>query len=757
MAFVDVEKSMEAAGGSLPVQDDRVRREKQGKFAEKVQNLNAARIQKQTYPILNEFSAVEGQTQDEHVEHVVKAYRAVVEITGEKDDSEPLSAQGALKERHFAEAYLDESPSSGKTAKINKQILSGACRHLEMQFFQDLETLIAKNPREANLGGVPNVMSKIRAYIRLKAARKDLVPDDTDLQKLGDDYVWALVFYLLRSGHVSEAVQYVAENNIAFRAIDRNFITYITDYSNSPDRRLRRELQDRINNEYNQRVRIAPEHSIDPFRMACYNVIGRCDTTKRALDGLYHAMEDWLWLQFVLAREVSRMEEVASDVYGLKEVQETIDSVVTKHAQGTTGFGVFFYIQVLAGRFEQAISYLYTHQYVDAVHFAIAMDYYGLLRIAGPSAPEGDLLTFSTRGLPQLSFSRMIGYYTQDFRAANVVAAVDYLALICLNSDLPGEAGQLQASQCHEALRELVLETREFAQLLGDVQKSGARIKGAIEERIQLLGLADTDDFMRTVTVQAAGVADDNGRITDAVLLYHLAEEYDYVIAICNRALSDAIAVEIGQEHGTLVPAKSRPGADGADDQSENSPALSLTSCDDPVKLASIIGNIYYGNSMFRSKLSAQNWNTLEVLVEINRAKSCVAAAEYSKAMDVSKHTSFHISRLTTTLQILAPLGILPINAQGDSTLVRQCAAKYSSLDQTISRLVPNLIIWTIHSASAIRKNAVSGPYAGNDVMKRELVVGMANVAKDLMMYSGFLKYRLPAEVNDTLARIAAE
>jgi len=30
-------------------------------------------------------------------------------------------------------------------------------------------------------------------------------------------------------------------------------------------------------------------------------------------------------------------------------------------------------------------------------------------------------------------------------------------------------------------------------------------------------------------------------------------------------------------------------------------------------------------------------------------------------------------------------------------------------------------------------------------------------MTKDLMMYAGFLKYRLPASVNDTLARIAAE
>lgn len=92
--------------------------------------------------------------------------------------------------------------------------------------------------------------------------------------------------------------------------------------------------------------------------------------------------------------------------------------------------------------------------------------------------------------------------------------------------------------------------------------------------------------------------------------------------------------------------------------------------------------------------------------------------------------------------------------AQGDSVLVRQCATKYQSLDQTISRLIPNLIIWALHCASSIRKAALQGPYSGQD---SNLPVQMTHVAKDLMMYSGFLRYRLPASVNDQLARIAAE
>src|SRR2546421_417458 len=154
----------------------------------------------------------------------------------------------------------------------------------------------------------------------------------------------------------------------------------------------------------------------------------------------------------------------------------------------------------------------------------------------------------------------MIGYYTRDFRAENAEAAVDYLILICLNADLPGEAGRSQASLCHSALRELVLETREFAKLLGDIRADGIRIGGAIERRLRLIKLADQEEFLWMVTKQAAGVADDNGRITDAVLLYHLAEDYDNVVSIINRTLSEAIATGFGQEQLKLQPLKPRTG-----------------------------------------------------------------------------------------------------------------------------------------------------------------------------------------------------
>ena len=247
------------------------------------------------------------------------------------------------------------------------------------------------------------------------------------------------------------------------------------------------------------------------------------------------------------------------------------------------------------------------------------------------------LVTVSIKELPQISFGRMIGYYTRDFRTGNVEAAVDYLALICLNSTLPGAIGKAQSLLCHEALRELVLETREFAQLLGDIRSDGTRLKGAIERRLKIIALADQEEYLKMITIQAASVADDNGRTIDAVLLYHLAEDYDNVICIINRALSEAIATDIGQEQIRLQTLKPRATV-GIEQDQQHAPdgsSLSLTSVDDPIDLAQNMISLYNANALYFQRIRSTNRETCGVLLRMSEAKAKVAAGQWSEAIDV--------------------------------------------------------------------------------------------------------------------------
>ncbi|KAL9021731.1 MAG: hypothetical protein Q9185_001095 [Variospora sp. 1 TL-2023] len=564
--FTDVEDQ----SGQSTVSENRFSREKQSKFAQKIQALNKARLQEKPYPIFHELRNVQAPFQ------LGEAYQAVIEIV--QEHPQPENTAQAPKQRQFLNNYLDETPNSAKQVEIQKRVLSGSRRSLEKQFFETVESLVSRNAREANLGGVPTPLNKIRAYIRVRDARRDLKPEELELQKIDEsEPMWAVVYFLLRCGLVKDAADYVKNNGQIFRAVERNFTAYMSSYANDKERRLPRNLQDRINSEYQQKSRMAPENSLDPYKMACYKIIGRCELTKRTIEHINQSSNDWLWLQFCLAREVNRVEEVAGDVFGLEEIREAVSEIGQRHYQkgqeGLGGYATYFHLLVLAGMFEQAISFLYPYSYIAAVHFAIGLCYYGLLRVSGLVDAESDLMTHNTKELPQISFGRMLGYYTRDFRTSNLNAAVDYLVLICLNIDLPGAAGKAQASLCHEALRELILESREFAQLLGDIHNDGTRLKGTIEQRLNLIGLSDQEMFLKTVTVQAASVADDNGRTTDAVLLYHLAEDYDNVIAIVNRALSDSLATDLSEPEQKLTPLKPRSTATDAQPMQQEHPS----------------------------------------------------------------------------------------------------------------------------------------------------------------------------------------
>lgn len=636
--FSDIERASEKKRG---VTEDRASRERQAKLAEKIRHLNVARLNRVAYPILGELCEIEQKSHEPHAPHVVEAYRAVIEIVGEDANPDPALGYASSKERQFAQMYLDENPNSTHAVEMRKRILSGANTFLENQFLREVESLIAKHPHEAKLGGLPDITSKIKAYIRLRSARKDLVPDNTELQQIQGEYVWAIVFYLLRSGHVNEAAKYVNDNSNHFRGIDRTFSTYLNNYAASEDRRItNRKLLDRCTNEYIQRYRNAPDNTIDPFRMACYKIIGRIELANRNLEGLKTDINDWTWLQFNLAREGDKTVEMAGESFGLAELQASVREIGQKHfpkagSEDSNGaFGLYFYLQVLAGMFEDAISYLYSFSYIDAVHFALALEFYGLLRPSDPMSAANELRSLSIKGLPQINFGRMIGYYTRDFRAADVISAVDYLTLICLNQDLGGEAGRRQSGLCHEALRELVLETREFSKLIGDIRPDGQHLPGIIENRGPLIGFDEEDDFIKTVTLQAASFADENGRTTDSVLLYHLAGEYDAVIAIVSRALSEAISLEIGEDPMRLAPIKPRAGGKEAEGQQGTS--LSLAAIDDPVELAKTMMSMYERDAMFYRKIQDQNKVACRVLLEMSSIKSLVEAGQWAQCLDVS-------------------------------------------------------------------------------------------------------------------------
>ncbi|OAG39976.1 hypothetical protein AYO21_05849 [Fonsecaea monophora] len=724
-------------------------RAKEKSFISKVEDLNQARVREESYALLQNFAETEEQNKADSPRQIVDAYQALREITKE--------GQSTVRERQYAQAYLDETTSAPATLKLKKQIVEGSRTFLEKAFWRELRSLIEKNAREAALGGQPSVINIVRAYIRLRAARRDLAPDGTELQQLGGesgDYCWVLIFYLLRCGFVKEAAEYV-NNDPAFQSVERRFVSYLTAYANNPDRRLGRKLQDMIDNEYQNRTKVGPKNTVDPYRIACYKVIGRCDLSSRHLDAVGQGVEDWLWLQFSLARETEMYEEISGEIFGLEQICETVTEIGQKHFQknqveGSSGYGTFFLMQILAGMFEQAVDYLHSFNPLSAVHFAIALSYYGLLRVSDFSVAGNELLTFSTTQQPMINFVPLVAYHTGTFRTALPVPAVDYLSMLCLNSDLqPASLGLVHINACHECLRELCLETREFAKLLGDIRSDGTRIPGAIELRARLIHLDTREEFLRSITSQSAAIADQRGQIADAVLLYHLCEDYDNVISVLNRALADAVTLDLGEAPMQLQPLKPRQSNGQSEPSSSNhggpQSSLSLTqSTSSPFELGKNMISLYNENAAYFNRISSANREICGVLIRL---------------LSVRENLEANPPRYMTALEELNDLGLLPLRANGSIPTIRAAATAFSALPQILARCAGVSVVWAVRAIGGERDNIVrngrwEAGYGGDaDEMKDQL----SNMAKDLMVFAGLVKYKLPGRVYDMLTRAGAE
>lgn len=735
--FVDVAEKLPAEG-FRPVPKDAILRRKQEKYSDRVKDLNIARIQEKVYPVLTRFAEVEAEPSNEDTSMLLNAFKALVQITGEDATKENVSEPGVVKERQYMQGYLDESDSSPASVAVRTRILVGSRKFLEKLFLAQVEAVVAKNPREANMGGVPTALAKAKGYVRVRAARKELGPDIEVLQDINGDYCWAVIFYLLRSGLYAEALQYVEENDRAFRQIDRGFTRYLKAYVGNDEHRLPPDIQTSITNEYSQRQRLAPESSIDPYRMMCYKVVGRCDLGRRSLDNITNDMMDWIWLQFALAREYNKMDELAHEAFSLAEVRQSIKDIGERYfgpgSDIANAHTTFFFMQILAGMFEKAIADLYPHNYLSAVHFAIGLDFYGLLRVSDISNNE-DLLTYTTRQQPQIAFGSMIGLYTRDFRTANATAAVDYITLLCLNADLQGDIGKAQRELCYQALTEVVLETREFAQLLGDIRADGQRIKGAIEQRHRLIKLDNEKDLLRHITQVAARSAEEQGRTTDAALLFHLSEEYNKVFEVVNDALSLALTTELGDQPARLVPLRPRNTDTAYNNQPQDAQqsSLSLTAIDDPVQLARDIKELYASDAMYLNKIARKHSDACDVLLILADARSALESCRWTSVID----------KVTDS-------DVLPSDVNGNISAIRSKAQAFELMPTCVQRIVGQVMVWTVVAAANQVDHLKNAGWETG--MSEQVVERCMGCARDVMVFAGLIRFKLPGRVWEMLA-----
>lgn len=75
-----------------------------------------------------------------------------------------------------------------------------------------------------------------------------------------------------------------------------------------------------------------------------------------------------------------------------------------------------------------------------------------------------------------INFARLVQRQVKQIGRSDPLTALQYIYLICLSADSPAPVGKEQVELCHDAIRELVMDSGSYAELLGDIKVDGSKI-----------------------------------------------------------------------------------------------------------------------------------------------------------------------------------------------------------------------------------------------------------------------------------------
>jgi nuclear pore complex protein Nup93 len=228
---------------------------------------------------------------------------------------------------------------------------------------------------------------------------------------------------------------------------------------------------------------------------------------------------------------------------------------------------------------------------------------------------------------PVFNFAKCLALYAKNFIRTSAATSFEYLSLITINSDLPAPINKSQIEAAQEAVRELVVESRDFVTLLGDIRPDGTRERGLIEKKVKLLNVTDTAkrEYIRSIVGKAATSVDDEGDTASAVLLYHLSEDYSLVLATINRRLSDVF----------MDPSSPIYANDPAAREETKKMNFSMAAVADPATLAWNVLNMYESNGNILLRVDNRERETCKILLGMIEARRTFLGGRWESSISV--------------------------------------------------------------------------------------------------------------------------
>lgn len=649
-----------------------------------VYDLNNSREQLKLFPLLQKLSDVNKDSGSKQVNECWK----ILKFMADDRSLGELNSFGHYKHLKNKESFKLRS------FMVNKNI-----EYLELQFLNFVNSIYHKkiidddeNSKTDKVEELPINLNKIKYFLRTQ--KKHLFQNSNinrNLLIVNDVPIWALIFYLVRAGLYDDALKVVEQNNVIFKKIDHNFINYLKNFNdsvkNSGSRVLSKNYQVSILNEFNTNIK--NNENIDPYKFAIYKILGKCDLNKKSFPKNFMEINsninDWLWMNLMLINESSQVNDVNNhykyESYTLLDLQKSVLQYDFKDLNKSN-------IYLHCGLYELAVKELFKISEMDAVHLSVSLIYNDLLRLKSEqkSIKSSNLVTKNDDDLFEINYAKLIGFFTRSFRISDPKVAFEYLLLINLKN-------KEYSNLTFEAIKELIVETKEFDLLLGTINMNGLKTPGRLENRKSLLEIGTSD--INEIIEQTAERIKNEGDYKSSLSLFRLSSNSVQVILLINQILSD-IFTNTDIEQGL--------------------------STDD----------LHY---VELGKKLVCNDNTLSKLLMMNSIK-----------------TEFINRRYDSVLALLNELNLLPIQNQDNLALIKKKSENFNE-NQYLIKTIGNILLISMSSINELIQTLKKSEFL--DDFKLNKINNLKTSSKNIMVFAGLIRYKIKKEIYIELVKLS--
>ncbi|KAL0093924.1 Nup93/Nic96-domain-containing protein [Phycomyces blakesleeanus] len=620
-------------------------------YANAVQSLNGQRLQNKDFNVIAGFEKL-AEVDCENNKMVGtephNVWNLLAWLAGEGND-----ISEGRREGNYMKAYLSKLPNTPESIELSHHLTNLARQWFERQFVRFVDMFLLKRILTANVGGNPEFGHRLKAFIKIQFK----TDDQWNIQnlELAEDFPkWVYIYFLIRSGHFKNALVYVTEIAEKYPQ-DKKFMKYLEEYVENPHHLLSQATRKEI--EYEHMLLKNNGNSVDPYKLALYKLLGRCDIYEDHVNGAINTLEDFMWFQLSLVRENIPEIEYGHGKYTLEDLQKRIvaSGPSTFSANGANPWD-YAIVLISSLQFERAVSHLYQQEAtrLDAVHLAIACAYYGLLRIyTKPIQTDDNIFAISAKNIPEINFDQLVYRYTKVYVFENTKCILNYILLLSLFTPHHGFPNNSMVEKAREYIRRLVLFTKSFKEFLGEATDYGGRKPGLVDTYKALLGITTEADMVNYIYIPLVRSCIEAGLYTDAVKICEVGSDYNEATNILINQLESSINLPI------LDPPRLNP-----EDKKWN---------DELVKFSRELLTRYKRTPNIKCNIPLSKTYTVDTLLNILHFRELYESGRYDDA-----------------IQYMLRLNVVPLHDENDN--VCQTLRQLKSGDKVIVKCIPKIV-----------------------------------------------------------------